>query len=1022
MARKEVDRYTAHRIPSIDVFTMSKNKIDRHGKYIVKIDGIWQYATSDIEKGFQEYISDPSKPDKNGINKKSKASHSLNLQKQRLDFDGIIDYSLDLRHLIDYCDAQRLLKTYFKSSNNKHYCLALVKVNFEKNTKEIREFFYRPEGFSITYDIDGKKDVISYVRYKRTASGAREGSCLFIAKDLCDHMNTWSNACIDPVKAKHVDSVSWEAYIALTLSSIETDITLDPRQFLFIKDKETVITRGKAFEITNNPSKDSLIQRHNIYSDAKDDGTLTNKNKIWDGEGLIDNSIFLENDVLMQERYSDKSMLLLRGKLFKACVFRTHIQKWFKDNGITDETHKVSDLNGYTQAKKISDIKFIIPYSCLKFLKFKDTDESDETLIKNWITDIAGKRTIPLFGIIKADKKSKLMNGQKVFTTYQMLNTLGFDEKTAVDFLQPTIEAMNMLAALGKDGSTYVKNYLDNFYFAPSTNINAFGEESSDSSDTFRIIHYNELTAGTLLKYDTDYYKTPHYKDVVKSLLSHIKKQVMNGRVLIDGVYATLFCNGIELLKCAIDKNYDPDPNAKITVTIDGTSLVLPVLKGTEIYSKRFSINSNLLCARNPHITMGNYYLARNRKCEINNAKKENVYDRYFVLSEEIVCVNAIDSDIMNTLNGCDFDSDTMLITNNSIMVNLLKQQLRLNGKSNKFRVPFNNVQSKTITPDDKTSESVFLSAVDDKLSNNLIGEIVNLSQRLNSLIWMVAPLKVQNEKYANWNKWTAEIGKDIYEKGCCTLAVLSNIEIDSAKRSYHCNTKRELKKIQDLLGSDYKKLKDYTSWLTDKTNYKPPIIDENDTLNGYEIVGLDPMGYIIKGIYSAEEEARKSITKSSLSDYEFLGNLLTQFNIAETGSNCEDGLNNCLSVLTNCHEYINSQNAASKNDPHFQRNYVKDSMEITTCCSTINRILSKKTVSSNDLLWQLLKIIKNSSRLIKPSSNGSSYTIVDVNSEEYKKASKEERHDSPRALLWATLFCNLSGNESYLIKYFLIE
>lgn len=254
--------------------------------------------------------------------------------------------------------------------------------------------------------------------------------------------------------------------------------------------------------------------------------------------------------------------------------------------------------------------------------------------------------------------------------------------------------------------------------------------ESSDSSDTFQIFHYKERTASTLLEYDTEYYHTPHYKQVVKSLLNHIKAQVMEGRVLIDGVYATLFCNGIELLKCAIDKNYDPDANAKISIMLDGSLQELPVLKNTEIYAKRFSTNAKLLCARNPHITMGNFYLATNRNCVLNNAMKENVYDRYFVLSNEIVCVNAIDSDIMNILNGCDFDSDIMLITNNGVMVELLKKQLKRNGAANKFRGPFNNINSKRIVPDNSASESIFLAGVDDKLSNNLIGVIVNLSQR----------------------------------------------------------------------------------------------------------------------------------------------------------------------------------------------------------------------------------------------------------------------------------------------------
>ena len=1016
MARKKIDRYDAHRIPCIDIFSMSKNKVEQHGKYIVRLDGEWQFATSDTEDGFRPYISNPTYPDQNGINKESKTSKSLILHKNSYEFDGILDYSLDLRHLIDYCEDKRSIKTYFKINQGKKYCLAFVKACFDKNTKEIREFFYRPDGFSITYDIDGEKTVINYVRYKRTASGAREGSCLFIAKDLYKHMMAWSSADIDQSKAKLIDSISWEAYIALTLSSIETTIVLDPRQFLFIKDKETVIKQGKAFEITNSPNRDCLIQRHNVYSDDENDGTLNNKNKIWDGEGLIDDSLFSDNEIL-KANYSDKCMLLLRGKLFKACMFRTHIQKWFKDNDISDETHKVSDLNGYTQAKKISDIKFIVPYSCLKFLKFKG-DESEETVIKNWITDIAGKRTVPMFGIIKSDKKSKLANGQKIFTTYQMLNTLGFDENTASTFLQPTIEIMTKLSAPGKIGANFVKYYLDNYFFTPSTDYNDYGEESPDSSDTFKIFHYEEQTASTILKYDTDYYNTPHYRHIVRSLLKHIKKQTTDGRILIDGVYATLFCNGIELLKSVIDKNYDPDSNVKISITENGLEHILPLLKKTEIYTKRFSDNSKLLCARNPHITMGNYYLATNKKCIMNNKNKESVYDRYFVLSEEIVCVNAIDSDIMNTLNGCDFDSDTMLITNNTVMVNLLKQQLRKNGYANKFRVPFNNVQSKTITPDSKTSESSFLSAVDDKLSNNLIGEIVNLSQRLNSLIWMLAPLKVQQEKYINWNKWTAEIGNKIYEKGCCTLAVLSNIEIDSAKRSYHCNSTRELKKIRAILGKDYRKLTAYTSWLDNKKKINIPTINSDDKIMGFDILGLDPMGYIIQTITTAEQNTRKNISKATVTDYEFISGLLNNHNITNANSNCSDSFYSCLDALLNCYDYLDSQNVASKENYYFKRSFVKDCMQITKCCNMINNILIKDTVSSDALLWQLINILKDSSRLVKSPSDDAIYVIVDKSSDEYKSSSKEKRHDCPRALLWAALFVN-QFEETFLTKQF---
>ena len=996
MGRTKINRAVSHHIPSIDITCMrTKKSIERNGKYILKIDDSWQFSTSNINDGFKKYNSNPQNPEENSIDKKGKAIKTLNFMKTDYDFDGILDYSLDLQHLIDYCDSKRIINHYFYSSKSKNYCLALVKVNFERNTKDVREFLYRSEGFTITYSFkDNNKPVtIQYERYKRTASGAREGSCLFIAKDLYEEMMKWSSAGL-PEKAKQIDAVSWEAYISLTLSAIETTINLNPRQILFVEDKEAIVKVGKAYELTSVKGK--LTVNYKIYA-QNNENAIENKNTIWDGEGLIDDSLFCENPVL-SDQYADKCMLLLRGKFFKACVFRTHIQKWFADNNIKN----INQLNGYTQAKDISDIKFIIPYSCLKFLKFIDENsEQKENIereaIKNWITNIAGKRTVPVFGIIKADKKSKLMNGEKVFTTYQMLNTLGFNGEKANKFLE---ETKNIMFDLSTKGPDYVKKYIDEIYFTPCNDQDNYGEETTNISDTFRSFHYKELSASKLLEYDLDYHETSHYKDVIKSLLGHIKKQVMNGRVMIDGVYAYLFCNGIELLKNSIDKNYDPNAseNGKDT------------LRKTEIYTKRFKNKSKLLCARNPHITMGNYYLATNKHLKI--------YDEYFVLSNEIVCVNAINSDIMNILNGCDFDSDTMLITNNSIMVNLLKQMLTIHEHSNKFRVPYNSVGTKNITKG-TADESAFLAKVDDKLSNNQIGTIVNLSQRLNSLIWMLAPLAVQNDKskYENFNKWNADIGK-IYTKGCCTLAVLSNIEIDSAKRSYDCTTKGEIQRVKKLLGTkDMDKLEKYTLWLTDKPNYSLKF-NTDDTIYNHNIIGLDPMGYIIKSIIDAEEEAKRNLSKQpSISNYEFMESIYNKYNIVDDYSNCEESLNRCLKELVKCNKYLKLQNTKST-EKYYKRDYTKDCVAISKCFNIINQTLKKDTVSTNALLWKLIELMNDSSRIITTGSEKEvSYFIVDKNSTEYKQTAEENIYECPRLLLWGALFVGSSENEPYLIN-----
>lgn len=45
----------------------------------------------------------------------------------------------------------------------------------------------------------------------------------------------------------------------------------------------------------------------------------TIENDIWDGESLLDESLFSGN-------YTDKHMLLLRNKFFKSCAFRTKLQ------------------------------------------------------------------------------------------------------------------------------------------------------------------------------------------------------------------------------------------------------------------------------------------------------------------------------------------------------------------------------------------------------------------------------------------------------------------------------------------------------------------------------------------------------------------------------------------------------------------------------------------------------------------------------------------------------------------------
>jgi hypothetical protein len=68
------------------------------------------------------------------------------------------------------------------------------------------------------------------------------------------------------------------------------------------------------------------------------------------------------------------------------------------------------------------------------------------------------------------------------------------------------------------------------------------------------------------------------------------------------------------------------------------------VLGVGNIHTKRFEYGKTLLGTRSPHINSGNILLAKNVANEL--------YDKYFISSKEVVHVNAIGENIQQKLNG----------------------------------------------------------------------------------------------------------------------------------------------------------------------------------------------------------------------------------------------------------------------------------------------------------------------------------------------------------------------------------
>ena len=511
---------------------------------------------------------------------------------------------------------------------------------------------------------------------------------------------------------------------------------------------------------------ESVFYEDAVCTDLGGDGWLVTEEK----NMKISNSIWDGQsliDISLMGDYSNKGMLLLRNKFFKSCCFNTNIQNFFKDKGITE----ISQLKGETIATDIRDIKIITTPSSIKFYKFGT--------LEMWL-----KHIYPYFGVVKYDKNTHYFNGRMVQAHYQLLNTLQLSKSEVQEVVQNGLDYINLI-----NTDVDVMRYHLKF-----TEDNKFDEDNV-MKDKNEIIY-------KLLNYSCDFNKTKIYYDFKKDLCRSYIKNIKKGHILIDGTYATLFGNPYEMLLQSIGE-------------FDGTS-ILPV--GT-VHNTRYEYNTEILGCRSPHVTIGNILITKNIASEL--------LDKYFNLTPNIICINSINENILERLSGSDFDSDSLLITNNKILINSAKKNYKY------FKVPTRNINP----PKSKRHYTLEdLADLDDKTSNNKIGEIVNLSQELNSLLWDI--VAKSGESVENQYEYIKEIYYDV-----CQLDVLSNIEIDKAKKEYPVDSTAELKRMRKkysellTMTDGRKKMPYFLGFIADTKNYKN--VDKKDYQKYYTSMDL---------------------------------------------------------------------------------------------------------------------------------------------------------------------------------------
>ena len=654
--------------------------------------------------------------------------------------------------------------------NKKQYTRKIINVTFDKNysvwdaekewtdkddnmqkgkritlahKKKIRKYLYK-NGFTM----DNKH----YVFYKRGSGKAKNGYALFIQENMKDKLLIRSRLGLKFKEDEEVDLTSLLAYESLISSGLDDIIELDPKTEILLIDDIYGIEFESLASVTREENKEVTTKNE----------ILKLKNCLSDGQGLADESLFVNNNK------EDKGFMLLRNDMFKDCAFNTKLCKWFEKNGIT----LLKDMFG--NEHEASKIKLVTTPNSLKFLKFaykftksetkseydKLTKEErfiiDKKCYEHWRNNIDNT-----FGVVKYDKIGNYGNYNR--TTYQLLNSI--PNLTYDDLIEITKIEREYVMLL-KNNDAVFRNYL-----CADAEVGLKFNKSLEDGDLSSYENIDLMNALLLVNSDIQY--TKKFKKMKSDLIANYIKHLREGKIRMkDNKYVTLISNPYEMLLATIGKYENKS-----------------IMSGREVYCKYYKDGQEFCATRNPHINSGNVMHTRN--------KYHQEYDDWFNFTDNICAINFFDNDAPDRLQGCDTDSDTFLL----IPTNILSDNAKYCEE--KFPTPINRVKGNSKP---RKYNMVELQKLDVILSDNYIGRIVNMSQIINSYM---------NDAIAK-NK-PKEIIDELYQ-ATSRLSSMSQIEIDKSKKVFdNISMNRELSKIRKIKYLRYVEEKDKYDQLANK-------------------------------------------------------------------------------------------------------------------------------------------------------------------------------------------------------------
>ena len=718
----------------------------------IKIKNISAGMLYDVNLGIRDYFTYTDAMFNNSLFSFFLQKHGLNIYKGESTRDIIcLDYEFGSRSYND--EHARLVKLFHDADGESKERIGQTLKKVEKNKElyskksrdEIREYFYE-NGVDVTYKRklkDGSTEEDETIHYEmlfRTSAKAKLGQVIFINSKLYDIAYDWLTIGLgNKMNHDNAKIVEMSAYAPLTTSTIIGTIHIPVENILILKDQDsffetmTKVVRAEEYIVVTEKTNKETKEKEKVYEKRKKcvvtEEKQNVKNTIWDGMALIE----ADSNYLHLPSYLN-GMALLRNHLFKACAFKSYIQRFFKDwcdtNGFDYNTYQVQDMFGNWHYVK--DIKMITTDNAIKWKKFQELMGNNiSEAYDYWCERIHADGDI--WGIVKTDHPSKL--GQYQQLSYQMINTLPCTVDDVKDIAQTSIDYVELLKQDNDEFEKFLRKYAN------------------------EVNHYEMLA--DLYAQNHDFGNSKFFRYEKKEIIKQYVFRMRKGKIMVNGDNLTVCGNPYALLLYSVGGDYEKDPT------------LMQEFGSIQCYTKRFGNGEYLAAFRNPHNSPNNI-------CYLHNVYSDEM-DRYFAFSNNILAVNCIHTDIQDRANGCDFDSDFFLVTNQPTMVKYAKKCYR------EFYTIVNALQESGIT---YTNTKKDYAAIDNKFSRSRmgIGYSSNLAQLAMTYYWTELQKEDSDENRL----------KELYDN-FIILSVLAQVIIDGCKREYEIDGNKEIDRISKL-------------------------------------------------------------------------------------------------------------------------------------------------------------------------------------------------------------------------------